>query len=83
MKQKRDNNSTAEAKEKVLDYYFSDFRLFTIQDDLRRHEDMKITLRTMITMRIIAVKLPMMIPMTRDMVADMPDESFTYLVSFM
>ena len=30
-------------------------------------------------MRIIAVKLPMMIPMTRDMVADMP-ESFTYLV---
>ena len=36
----------------------------------------------MITMRIIAVKLPMMIPMTRDMVADMP-ESFTYLVYFM
>ena len=36
----------------------------------------------MITMRIIAVKLPMMIPMTRDMVADMP-ESFTDFVSFM
>ena len=35
MKQKRDNNSTG-AKEKVLDYYFSDFRLFTIQEDLTR-----------------------------------------------
>ena len=33
----------------------------------------RITLRTMITMRIMAVKLPMMIPMTRDIVGDIPD----------
>ena len=29
----------------------------------------------MITMRIMAVKLPMMIPMTRDMVGDIPDNA--------
>ena len=51
--------------------------MFTIQDDLTRYEDMKITLRTMITMRIIAVKLPMMIPMTRDMVGDIPGKDTT------
>ena len=35
---------------------------------------------TMITMRIIAVKLPMMIPMTRDMVGDMPESERSVLV---
>ena len=32
----------------------------------------------MITMRIMAVKLPMMIPMTRDMVGDMPETVFKF-----
>ena len=65
-----------EQKKKII---ISEWFLFVYdtRDDLTRYEDMKITLRTMITMRIIAVKLPMMIPMTRDMVGDIPDKFAT------